>query len=77
MQIKEIALIHGEGILAGELKHGPLALIDAALPAIVIATKDSMYSKMLSVIQQLKARGARLIVLCTDCLLYTSPSPRD
>lgn len=59
-------MIHGEGVLAGELKHGALALIDAQLPVIVIATQDSMYRKMVSVIQQLKARFARLIVICTE-----------
>ena len=59
-------MIHGEGALAGELKHGPLALIDAHLPVIVIATQGSMYRKMLSVIQQLKARLARLIVICNE-----------
>jgi glucosamine--fructose-6-phosphate aminotransferase (isomerizing) len=66
MQIKEIALIHGEGIHAGELKHGALALVDPQLPVIVFATQDSMYSKMIQVVQQLKARFARLIVICTE-----------
>jgi glutamine---fructose-6-phosphate transaminase (isomerizing) len=66
LQIKEIALIHGEGVHAGELKHGALALVDPQLPCIVLATQDSMYSKMINVIQQLKARFARLIVICTE-----------
>lgn len=56
--------MHSEGILAGEMKHGPLALVDEHLPIIVIATRDRMFHKMLSVVQQLLARGARLIVLC-------------
>lgn len=56
--------MHSEGILAGEMKHGPLALVDELLPIIVIATRDRMYQKMLSVVQQLLARGARLIILC-------------
>jgi hypothetical protein len=43
VQMKELALIHSEGILAGEMKHGPLALVDEHLPIIVLATKDSMY----------------------------------
>jgi glucosamine--fructose-6-phosphate aminotransferase (isomerizing) len=64
--MKEVALIHSEGILAGEMKHGPLALVDETLPVVVVATKDSMYAKMQSVIQQLLARGARLIVLCNE-----------
>lgn len=65
-QVKEVALMHSEGILAGEMKHGPLALVDELLPIIVIATKDRMYQKMLSVVQQLLARGARLIILCNS-----------
>lgn len=64
--MKEVALIHSEGILAGEMKHGPLALVDETLPVVVVATKDAMYAKMQSVIQQLLARGARLIVLCNE-----------
>ncbi len=58
--------MHSEGILAGEMKHGPLALVDELLPIIVIATRDRMYQKMLSVVQQLLARGARLIILCNS-----------
>lgn len=65
-QCKEVALIHSEGILAGEMKHGPLALVDEHLPIVVVATRDSMYKKMESVIQQLLARSARLIILCTE-----------
>jgi glucosamine--fructose-6-phosphate aminotransferase (isomerizing) len=65
-QCKEVALIHSEGILAGEMKHGPLALVDEHLPIVVVATRDSMYSKMESVIQQLLARNARLVILATE-----------
>lgn len=65
-QVKEVALMHSEGILAGEMKHGPLALVDERLPIIVIATRDRMRGKMLSVLQQLLARGAQLIVLCNE-----------
>lgn len=64
--MKEVALIHSEGILAGEMKHGPLALVDETIPAIVMATKDNMYKKMQSVVQQLCARSARLIVICNE-----------
>ena len=56
--------MHSEGLLAGEMKHGPLALVDEHLPIIVITTRDRMYAKMLSVVQQLLARGARLIIVC-------------
>jgi glutamine---fructose-6-phosphate transaminase (isomerizing) len=48
------------------MKHGPLALVDSHLPIVVIATRDSMHAKMQSVIQQLLARSARLIILCTE-----------
>lgn len=58
--------MHSEGILAGEMKHGPLALVDENMPIIVIATQDRMHAKMQSVIQQLRARNARLIVLCNE-----------
>lgn len=60
-----MALIHSEGILAGEMKHGPLALVDEHLPIVVVATRDSMYAKMESVIQQLLARSAKLVIVCT------------
>jgi hypothetical protein len=65
LQCKEVALIHSEGILAGEMKHGPLALVDEHLPIVVVATRDSMYHKMESVIQQLLARNAKLVIVCT------------
>ena len=55
--------MHSEGILAGELKHGPLALIDESMPAVVIATSDGLRKKMWSTIQQLLARKGRLILL--------------
>lgn len=48
------------------MKHGPLALVDEHLPIVVVATRDSMYSKMESVIQQLLARNAQLVILCTE-----------
>lgn len=66
LKIKEVALIHSEGILAGEMKHGPLALVDEHLPIVVIATRDSMYKKMESVIQQLLARQGRLFIVCNE-----------
>ncbi|XP_068659714.1 glutamine--fructose-6-phosphate aminotransferase [isomerizing] 1-like [Aristolochia californica] len=65
LKVKEVALMHSEGILAGEMKHGPLALVDETLPIIVIATRDACFSKQQSVIQQLHARKGRLIVMCT------------
>ena len=70
--------MHSEGILAGEIKHGPLALVDENMPILVIATKDRMFSKMHSVIQQLRARNARLIVVCNqgDADIASLVSPR-
>ncbi|KAG2485969.1 hypothetical protein HYH03_015293 [Edaphochlamys debaryana] len=66
LKVKEVALIHSEGILAGEMKHGPLALVDKHMPIVVIATRDGMYKKMESVIQQLLAREAQLYILCNE-----------
>lgn len=65
LKVKEVALMHSEGILAGEMKHGPLALVDETLPIVVIATRDSCFIKQQSVIQQLHARKGRLIVMCS------------
>lgn len=65
LKVKEVSLMHSEGILAGEMKHGPLALVDENLPIFVIATRDSCFSQQQSVIQQLHARKGRLIVMCT------------
>ncbi|KAM7267789.1 hypothetical protein ACFE04_009955 [Oxalis oulophora] len=65
LKVKEVALMHSEGMLAGEMKHGPLALVDENLPIIVVATHDACFSKQQSVIQQLHARKGRLIVMCS------------
>ncbi|KAH7571340.1 hypothetical protein ACOSP7_013808 [Xanthoceras sorbifolium] len=66
LKVKEVSLMHSEGILAGEMKHGPLALVDESLPIVVIATRDACFSKQQSVIQQLHARKGRLIVMCSQ-----------
>ena len=59
-QVKEVSYMHSEGINAGEMKHGPLALVDDKLPIVVVSTMDSMHSKMAGVIQQVRgSRGAR------------------
>ncbi len=63
LKVKEIAYIHSEGILAGELKHGPLALLDDRVLTFVFVTQDSLYDKMISVVEQLKARKAKVIVI--------------
>ncbi|KAL3537505.1 hypothetical protein ACH5RR_000871 [Cinchona calisaya] len=66
LKVKEVSLMHSEGILAGEMKHGPLALVDHNLPIVVIATRDACFSKQQSVIQQLHARKGRLVVMCSE-----------
>jgi glutamine---fructose-6-phosphate transaminase (isomerizing) len=66
LKMKEIAYVHCEGILAGELKHGPLALIDKNILNIVFVIKNDMYEKMTSVLEQLNARGSKMIVVCND-----------
>lgn len=66
LKVKEVSYMHSEGINAGEMKHGPLALVDEHMPIIVIATMDEMHNKMQGVIQQLMARNARLILVCNE-----------
>lgn len=66
LKIKEISYMHSEGILAGELKHGPLALIDENMPVIIVMTQDSLYPKVSSAFSQITARKARPIVLCCE-----------
>ena len=65
LKLKEISYIHAEGYAAGELKHGPIALIDTEMPVVVIATKSRVLDKTLSSLEEVKARGAQLIVLAT------------
>ncbi|XP_066573046.1 glutamine--fructose-6-phosphate aminotransferase [isomerizing] 2 isoform X2 [Amia ocellicauda] len=64
LKIKEITYMHSEGILAGELKHGPLALIDKHMPVIMIIMRDACYSKCQNALQQVTARQGRPIILC-------------
>lgn len=64
MKIKELTYMHSEGILAGELKHGPLALIDQAMPVIMVVTRDSVYPKCMNALQQVLARGSSPIIIC-------------
>jgi len=66
LKLKEISYIHAEGLPAGELKHGPIALIDEKCPVVVIVTKDSLYDKMISTVEELKARKAKLILIATE-----------
>ena len=66
LKLKEISYIHAEGYAAGEMKHGPIALVDDNLPVIVVAAKDSYYEKIVSNIQEVKARKGNIIAVVTE-----------
>jgi glucosamine--fructose-6-phosphate aminotransferase (isomerizing) len=66
LKLKEISYIHAEGYPAAEMKHGPIALIDENMPVVFIAPKDSTYDKIISNIEEVKARGGRIIAIATD-----------
>ncbi len=66
LKLKEISYIHAEGYPAAEMKHGPIALIDAEMPVVVIATKSDLYKKILSNIQEIKSRKGRIIAIVTE-----------
>jgi glucosamine--fructose-6-phosphate aminotransferase (isomerizing) len=66
LKLKEISYIHAEGYAAGELKHGPIALIDETMPVIVIAPHDQVFEKTVSNMQEVSARGGRLILVTDD-----------
>ena len=85
LKLKEISYIHAEGYPAGEMKHGPIALLDEDTPVIAIAIQDPWYEKMLSQVKQAKARGAPVIAVATDgddlippaadAVLWVPPTP--
>ncbi|XP_033127318.1 glutamine--fructose-6-phosphate aminotransferase [isomerizing] 2-like [Anneissia japonica] len=64
LKIKELTYLHSEGILAGELKHGPLALVDQDMPVVMIIMKDSMYTKCQNALHEVTARGCSPILIC-------------
>jgi glucosamine--fructose-6-phosphate aminotransferase (isomerizing) len=66
LKLKEISYIHAEAYPAGEMKHGPIALVDKNMPVLAIATKDKWYEKMISQIEQAKARGGMVVALATE-----------
>jgi glucosamine--fructose-6-phosphate aminotransferase (isomerizing) len=66
LKLKEISYIHAEGYPAGEMKHGPIALIDEEMPVLCLAPRDPWHEKMISQIQQAKARGGTVIAVATD-----------
>jgi glucosamine--fructose-6-phosphate aminotransferase (isomerizing) len=63
LKLKEISYIHAEGYAAGEMKHGPIALIDDAVPVVVVAPTDALFDKTASNFEQVKARGGKLVLL--------------
>ena len=85
LKLKEISYIHAEGYPAGEMKHGPIALIDERMPVVAIAVQDPVYDKMISQIEQVKARNGIVIAVATegdefiktkaDYVLYVPPAP--
>ncbi len=66
LKLKEISYIHAEGFAAGELKHGPIALIDETVPVIVVAPRDALYEKTISNMQEVAARGGQIILITSD-----------
>ncbi|MFN7134145.1 MAG: SIS domain-containing protein, partial [Myxococcales bacterium] len=63
LKLKEISYIHAEGYPAGEMKHGPIALIDATMPTVVVAPRDHVYDKMISQVEQVKARSGQVLAV--------------
>jgi glucosamine--fructose-6-phosphate aminotransferase (isomerizing) len=66
LKLKEISYLHAEAYPAGEMKHGPIALIDEGFPVIAIATKSPTYDKVISNLQESKARGAKIVAVATE-----------
>tara|TARA_B100001964_G_scaffold8841_1_gene9408 strand:+ start:1431 stop:3272 length:1842 start_codon:yes stop_codon:yes gene_type:complete len=66
LKLKEISYVHAEGYPAGEMKHGPIALIDKNMPVVAIATRDQWYEKMISQLQQARSRGGPIVIVATD-----------
>lgn len=66
LKLKEISYIHAEGYPAAEMKHGPIALIDQEMPTVIIAPKDHLYDKIVSNVQQVKARGGNILAIVTE-----------
>jgi glucosamine--fructose-6-phosphate aminotransferase (isomerizing) len=66
LKLKEVSYIHAEGYAAGEMKHGPIALIDANMPVVAIAARDPHYAKMFSNIEEVRAREGIVIAIATE-----------
>jgi glucosamine--fructose-6-phosphate aminotransferase (isomerizing) len=67
LKLKEISYIHAEGYPAAEMKHGPIALIDEEMPVVIIATSNAYYEKVINNIQEVKARGGKVIAIISEC----------
>ena len=66
LKLKEISYIHAEGYAAGEMKHGPISLIDNSMPVVAIAPQNTVYEKMMSNISEVKAREGIVLAICSD-----------
>ncbi len=66
MKLKEISYIHAEGYAAGELKHGPIALIDKDMPVMALVPQDAVYQKTISNVEEIRARQGRLLLIGTE-----------
>ncbi|MBI5379756.1 MAG: SIS domain-containing protein, partial [Nitrospirae bacterium] len=66
LKLKEISYIHAEGYPVGEMKHGPIALVDGDLPVVILAPRDKVYDKVLNAIEEVKARGGTVIALAQE-----------
>ena len=66
LKVKELSYMHSEGILAGELKHGPLAMVDQNMPIVMVVMDDPVKSKCLNAYQQVNARGGNPIIICNE-----------
>ena len=66
LKLKEISYVHAEGYPAAEMKHGPIALIDDLMPVVFIAPQDAVYQKVVSNVEEVKARGGRVIAILTE-----------
>lgn len=65
-KVKELTYMHSEGIMAGELKHGPLALVDEQMPVLMIVLRDPVYKKCINALLQVKARNCTPILICEE-----------
>ncbi|MEJ2696356.1 MAG: glutamine--fructose-6-phosphate transaminase (isomerizing) [Candidatus Sulfobium sp.] len=86
LKLKEISYIHAEGYPAGEMKHGPIALIDEELPVVVLVSRDGLYEKMITSIQEVNSRGGRVVAIAgesmkdvceisQDCIMVPDANP--